>query len=114
MHRINIPSSPGNTAYTSSKSTIYLKGIYNLRLLRLIFAALNKYLNKVSFPDSFIKTWRPFLESPDNKRALKVVVVYIHDRGLNNFADNMTKLSVLNKRKGLLFLLATIRPRSCL
>lgn len=64
MHRINIPSSPGNTAYTSSKSTIYLKGIYNLRFLRLTFAALNKYLNKVSFPDSFIKPGALFSKVP--------------------------------------------------
>ena len=42
--------------------------------------------------------WGPFLESPDNLRARKAVVVYIQERGFNSFADNMIKLSV-NKTK---------------
>ena len=36
----------------------------------------------------------PFLESPDNIRARKDVVVYKHNRGFNIFASNMIKLSL--------------------
>ena len=35
-----------------------------------------------------------FLESPDNYRARKAVVVYKQDRSFNSFASNMIKLSV--------------------
>ena len=45
----------------------------------------------------------PFLESPDNKRARKAVVVYVQDRGFNSFASNMVKLSV-NETKWMSFL----------
>ena len=38
--------------------------------------------------------WGTFLESPNNQRARKAVVVYIQDRGFNSFASNMIKLSV--------------------
>ena len=38
-------------------------------------------------------TWGSFLESPDNKRSRRAVVVDIQDRGINSFADNMIKLS---------------------
>ena len=34
-----------------------------------------------------------FLESPDNKRSRRAVVVDIQNRGINSFADNMIKLS---------------------
>ena len=40
------------------------------------------------------KTWGPFLESPDNYRARKAVVVYMQDRGFNRFASNMINRSV--------------------
>ena len=43
---------------------------------------------------STVQTWGPFLESPDNLRARKAVVVYMQDRGFNSFASNMIKLSV--------------------
>ena len=36
----------------------------------------------------------PFLESPDNQRAGKAVVVFVQDRGFNSFASNLIKLSV--------------------
>ena len=36
----------------------------------------------------------PSLESPDDYRARKAVVVYMQDRGFNSFASNMIKLSV--------------------
>ena len=38
-------------------------------------------------------TWGSFLESPDDKRSRRAVVVYIQDRGINSFANNMIKLS---------------------
>ena len=38
-------------------------------------------------------TWDSFLESPDNKQSRTAFVVYIQDRGINSFADNMIKLS---------------------
>ena len=40
------------------------------------------------------EVWGPFLESLDNWRARKAVVVYMQDRGFNSFASNMIKLSV--------------------
>jgi len=40
----------------------------------------------------------PFIESPDNKRAWKAVVVYFQYRGLKVSADNMTNLSVDKKK----------------
>ena len=36
----------------------------------------------------------PFLDSPDNQRACKAVVVYKQDRGFNSLASKMIKLSV--------------------
>ena len=48
-----------------------------------------------SEPNStFQETRGSFLESPDNWRARKAVLVYMHDRGFNSFASNMIKLSV--------------------
>ena len=44
--------------------------------------------------DKLLVTRGPFLESPDNKRARKAVVVYMQDRGFNSFASNMIKPSV--------------------
>ena len=41
-----------------------------------------------------LRLWGPFLESPDNLRALKVVAVYFEDRSFDSFADNMLKISV--------------------
>ena len=38
--------------------------------------------------------WGSFLESPDNQRARKAVMVYMQDRGFNSFASYMIKLSV--------------------
>ena len=43
---------------------------------------------------SLFRLWGPFLESPDNLRALKVVAVYFEDRSFDSFADNMLKISV--------------------
>ena len=34
----------------------------------------------------------PFLESPDNQRARKAVLVYIQDGSLNSFSDKMIEL----------------------
>ena len=42
--------------------------------------------------------WSQFLESPDNQRVRKAVVVYMKDRSFNSFASHMIKLSV-NKTK---------------
>ena len=48
-----------------------------------------------SEPNStFQETRGSFLESPDNWRARKAGLVYMHDKGLNSFASNMIKLSV--------------------
>ena len=48
-----------------------------------------------SEPNStFQETRGSFLESPDNWRARKAGLVYMHDRGFNSFASNMIKLSV--------------------
>ena len=38
--------------------------------------------------------WSQFLESPDNQRVRKAVVVYMKDRSFNSFASHMIKLSV--------------------
>ena len=38
--------------------------------------------------------WGQFLESPDNQRVRKAVVVYMKDRSFNSFASHMIKLSV--------------------
>ena len=40
------------------------------------------------------ETRGPFLESLDNQRARKGVVVFMQDSGFNSFASNMIKLSV--------------------
>ena len=42
---------------------------------------------------SVTTTWGSFLESPDNKRSRRAVVVDIRDRGINSFADDTIKLS---------------------
>ena len=48
-----------------------------------------------SEPNStFQETRGSFLESPDNWRARKAGLVYMHDRGFNSFTSNMIKLSV--------------------
>ena len=40
----------------------------------------------------------PVLESPDNYRARKSVVVWIQDRGFKRFTDHMIKPSVIKTK----------------
>ena len=51
-------------------------------------------------------SWGLFLESPDNKRAPKAVVVYMKDRNFNSFLSGMIKLSV-NETKWTILLART-------
>ena len=59
-----------------------------------LFAPHARSTRKKTAPLATLTTTRgSFLESPDNKRSRRAVVVYIQDRGINSFANNMIKLS---------------------
>ena len=44
--------------------------------------------------NNYFQPWGSFLESPDNYRTRKAVLVYMQDRGFSSFASNMIKLLV--------------------
>ena len=58
-----------------------------------LFASSRSTRKKTAPLATVTTTWGSFLESPDNKRSRRAVVVDIQDRGINGFADNMIKLS---------------------
>ena len=66
--------------------------LYFPLLFSLLLAPHARSTRKKTAPLATLTTTRgSFLESPDNKR--RAVVVYIQDRGINSFANNMIKLS---------------------
>ena len=89
---------------TTSTAILILRLLCNTLVQEVsldIFLCLRKNESKSNINDSRREQLRkssgtrgPFLESPDNIRARKDVVVYKHNRGFNIFACNMIKLSV--------------------
>ena len=89
---------------TTSTAILILRLLCNTLVQEVsldIFLCLRKNESKSNINDSRREQLRktsgtrgPFLESPDNIRARKDVVVYKHNRGFNIFASNMIKLSV--------------------
>ena len=70
--------------------------LYFPLLFSLLLAPHAPSTRKKTAPLATLTTTRgSFLESPDNKR--RAVVVYIQDRGINSFANNMIKLSARNR-----------------
>ena len=68
--------------------------LYFPLLFSLLLAPHARSTRKKTAPLATLTTTRgSFLESPDNKRSRRAVVVDIQDRGINSFADNMIKLS---------------------
>ena len=58
-----------------------------------------------------MEVWGSFLESLDNQRARKAVLVYMQDRGFSGLASNMIKLSV-NEAKWSSLLAGTFEKRA--
>ena len=68
--------------------------LYFPLLFSLLLAPHARSTRKKTAPLATVTTtWGSFLESPDNKRSRRAVVVDIQDRGINSFVDNMIKLS---------------------
>ena len=72
-------------------SDIYLILCIAVCISRFSFRSFSLPMKKTAPLATLTTTRGSFLESPDNKR--RAVVVYIQDRGINSFANNMIKLS---------------------